>query len=72
MYRASRASATSWGVASSGPCRRRMVLRFRDDAFKTYFNNARYLEMVDRKFGQTTVEQIQEMASHTLERNVTL
>jgi radical SAM superfamily enzyme YgiQ (UPF0313 family) len=48
------------------------VLRFRDDAFSTYFNNPRYLEMVDRKFGQTTVEHIQEMASHTLERNVTL
>jgi anaerobic magnesium-protoporphyrin IX monomethyl ester cyclase len=44
------------------------VLRFRDDAFQTYFNNSRYLEMITRKFGAETTAQIQFMASHKLPR----
>jgi anaerobic magnesium-protoporphyrin IX monomethyl ester cyclase len=44
------------------------VLRFRDDAFQTYFNNPRYLEMITRKFGAETTAQIQVIASHKLQR----
>jgi anaerobic magnesium-protoporphyrin IX monomethyl ester cyclase len=44
------------------------VLRFRDEAFHTYFSHPRYLEMVQRKFGDATVAHIREMASHRLER----
>jgi anaerobic magnesium-protoporphyrin IX monomethyl ester cyclase len=44
------------------------VLRFRDDAFQTYFNNPRYLEMITLKFGAETTAQIQLMASHKLPR----
>ncbi len=42
------------------------VLKFRDEAFQVYFSNARYLEMIERKFGTDTVEHIKEMNSHTL------
>jgi hypothetical protein len=44
------------------------VLRFRDEAFQVYFNNPRYLNMIERKFGAETVEHIREMTSHRLER----
>lgn len=44
------------------------VLRFRDQAFHTYFTSPRYLEMVRRKFGSDTVQHIQLMAAHSLER----
>lgn len=44
------------------------VLRFRDEAFHTYFSSPRYLEMIERKFGVETVEHIREMTSHRLER----
>ncbi len=44
------------------------VVRFRDQAFQTYFNDSKYLDMVLKKFGPDTVEHIHEMASHKLER----
>jgi hypothetical protein len=44
------------------------VLRFRDQAFQTYYANPDYLGMVERKFGAPTVEHLKEMASKTLER----
>jgi len=44
------------------------VLRFRDDAFHTYFTDVRYLEMVREKFGNDTVAHIRQMTSHRLER----
>ena len=44
------------------------VLRFRDHAFQVYFNSPQYLEMIHRKFGPETVQHIQEMATHKLER----
>lgn len=44
------------------------VLRFRDDAFQTYYNHQPYLEMIHTKFGQATVDHITDMASHKLER----
>jgi radical SAM superfamily enzyme YgiQ (UPF0313 family) len=44
------------------------VLRFRDNAFQAYFKSSRYLEMVQNKFGNATVEHIREMTSHQLVR----
>jgi len=44
------------------------VLRFRDEAFQVYFESPRYLEMVNRKFGAKTVEELRQMTSHRLER----
>ncbi len=44
------------------------VLRFRDEAFHTYFTNVGYLDMVREKFGPDTVAHIQDMTSHRLER----
>jgi len=45
------------------------VLRFRDEAFNTYFSGARYLEMIRRKFGEETVDAIRRMTSHKLVRH---
>jgi anaerobic magnesium-protoporphyrin IX monomethyl ester cyclase len=44
------------------------VLRFRDQAFHTYFTSATYLEMVRQKFGPATVEHVREMTAHRLKR----
>ncbi len=44
------------------------VLRFRDDAFQTYFHHQPYLTMIGEKFGDETVAHIDEMAAHKLER----
>jgi anaerobic magnesium-protoporphyrin IX monomethyl ester cyclase len=44
------------------------VLRFRDEAFQTYFASPRYLSLVEAKFGADTVRQVREMASKRLER----
>jgi radical SAM superfamily enzyme YgiQ (UPF0313 family) len=48
----------------------REVLRFRDEAFRKYYTNPRYLEMVGRRFGPETVGHIREMTSHRLERDL--
>ena len=45
------------------------VLRFRDEAWQTYFTNQRYLDMIGRKFDAATVAHIREMTSHQLVRN---
>jgi anaerobic magnesium-protoporphyrin IX monomethyl ester cyclase len=47
------------------------VLTFRDAAFDRYFGDDRYLEMIRRTFGDSTAEEISEMAGHRLERGVT-
>ncbi|OFW22015.1 MAG: B12-binding domain-containing radical SAM protein [Acidobacteria bacterium RIFCSPLOWO2_02_FULL_65_29] len=44
------------------------VLRFRDQAFHTYFTDSSYLEMVRRKFGDDTVSHLHEMTAHRLVR----
>ena len=44
------------------------VLKFRDQAFHTYFEGDRYLNMVEDKFGTDTREHIVEMTEHKLER----
>ncbi len=45
------------------------VLRFRDDAFQTYYNDPGYLNMITEKFGPETTQHIKEMASFKLERH---
>ena len=47
------------------------VLKFRDEAFQTYFTNPKYLEMVNRKYGESVVREIREMSSIQLVRNYT-
>ena len=44
------------------------VLSFRDHAFQVYFNDPKYLSMIERKFGSDTVTEIKEMTSHRLVR----
>ena len=44
------------------------VLRFRDHAFNAYFNNPKFLAMIEQKFGAETVAHIRAMASHKLVR----
>lgn len=46
------------------------VLRFRDQAFDTYFKNPKYLNMVEAKFGAATLRHIREMTAHKLERKI--
>lgn len=43
-------------------------LKFRDNAFHTYFGAPAYLEMIERKFGKTVREHIQEMTRTRLKR----
>lgn len=44
------------------------VLSFRDYAFQAYYNNPRYLNMLDKKFGSVTVSHIQKMSRNKLKR----
>jgi radical SAM superfamily enzyme YgiQ (UPF0313 family) len=44
------------------------VLRFRDDAFQTYFRSTDYLRKVESVFGADTVREVQAMTAHRLER----
>jgi len=44
------------------------VLRFRDNAFKKYFTNPRYLGMIERKFGEKAVLHIKGMLEHEIRR----
>ncbi|MFC2051139.1 B12-binding domain-containing radical SAM protein [Chloroflexota bacterium] len=46
------------------------VLRFRDHAFKEYFTNPGYLEMIREKFGLEVVEHIKEMTTHKISRKL--
>ena len=44
------------------------VLDFRDYAFKTYYNNPGYQDMIKNKFGDETFRHIREMVSYDLKR----
>ncbi|MDP3027964.1 MAG: radical SAM protein [Deltaproteobacteria bacterium] len=44
------------------------VLRFRDEAFHTYFSNPEYLKLIQDKFGDAAVDHVQEMTHHRLKR----
>jgi anaerobic magnesium-protoporphyrin IX monomethyl ester cyclase len=46
------------------------VLKFRDDAFHTYFENPFYLDMIRNTFDEETVIHIQDMTSHRLKRKL--
>jgi radical SAM superfamily enzyme YgiQ (UPF0313 family) len=48
----------------------RDVLRFRDEAFRTYYTAPNYLEMIGRKFGSATVEHVRKMTAVQLERDL--
>jgi len=46
----------------------REVLRFRDEAFQTYFQRPAYRRMIGDTFGAAAVADIERMAAHTLRR----
>jgi len=46
------------------------VLKFRDDAFHTYFENPKYLSMIENKFGNKVKAHIQEMTKTRLKRKI--
>ena len=48
----------------------RAVLAFRDDAFRRYYSNPRYLDMIRGRFGAETVDHIHEMTRYRLERDL--
>ena len=48
----------------------REVLRFRDEAFHSYYTSPSYLDMVDRKFGPAAVEHVRRMTTVRLERDL--
>jgi radical SAM superfamily enzyme YgiQ (UPF0313 family) len=48
----------------------REVLRFRDEAFLSYYTNPHYLEMIGRRFGRETVAHLRDVTGHRLERDL--
>jgi hypothetical protein len=48
----------------------REVLRFRDEAFHRFYTHPRYLGMLAARFGRGTVEAVQRMTAHRLERDL--
>ncbi len=46
------------------------VLKFRDEAFTTYFRNPKYQDMVLRKFGPETLEHVKQMTKYQLKRDL--
>jgi radical SAM superfamily enzyme YgiQ (UPF0313 family) len=46
----------------------REVLKFRDDAFHSYYEGERYLSMIENKFGHKAVEHIKQMTATRLSR----
>ena len=46
------------------------VLKFRDDAWQTYFTNSNYLDLVERRFGAVERQNIEDMASIPLKRKL--
>lgn len=46
------------------------VLKFRNDAFRSYCANKRYLDTVTQKFGWDTRKQIEAMSQHKLRRKI--
>ena len=44
------------------------VLDFRDKAFDAYFNNSDYLSMINKTYGQNTLEHIKKMTNHKIKR----
>ena len=46
------------------------VLKFRDEAWTTYFSNPIYLQMIEKKFGISQKENIEDMAKIKLKRKI--
>jgi hypothetical protein len=46
------------------------ILRFRDDAFQTYYRSPKYLDMVRNKFGQKVVDHVIRMREVPLKRKL--
>jgi anaerobic magnesium-protoporphyrin IX monomethyl ester cyclase len=46
------------------------VLKFRDEAWSTYFSNPLYLKMIEEKFGTSQKENIEDMAKIQLKRKI--
>jgi anaerobic magnesium-protoporphyrin IX monomethyl ester cyclase len=46
------------------------VLKFRDEAFTTYFRNPQYQQMILDKFGTETLEHVRQMTRYELKRNL--
>ena len=46
------------------------VLKFRDDAWQTYFTNSNYLSLVERRFGAVERKNIEDMAAIPLKRKL--
>jgi radical SAM superfamily enzyme YgiQ (UPF0313 family) len=46
------------------------VLKFRDEAWSTYFSNPHYLKMIEEKFGTSQKENIEDMAKIQLKRKI--
>jgi anaerobic magnesium-protoporphyrin IX monomethyl ester cyclase len=46
------------------------VLRFRDEAFRQYFTNPRYLDLVRRRFGEDVLAHVRQMTKITLRRKL--
>lgn len=46
------------------------VLKFRDQAWTTYFTNSEYLELVERRFGLQQRQNVEDMASIRLKRKI--
>ena len=46
------------------------VLRFRDQAWQTYFTNPPYLDLVERKFGAVERKNVEDMATIHLKRKI--
>ena len=46
------------------------VLRFRDEAFQTYFTNTAYLSYIERRFGDGTLQHVKDMVTIPLPRKL--
>ena len=46
------------------------VLRFRDNAFKEYFSNPKYLAMIETKFGPKAVAHVKDMLKYEIHRDL--
>ena len=47
-----------------------VVLKFRDEAFLTYYKNPAYQDMVLKKFGQETLDHVKQMTKYQLKRKL--
>jgi hypothetical protein len=46
------------------------VLKFRDQAWQTYFTNPAYLDLVEKRFGSQQRQNINEMSAVSLKRKI--